>query len=108
MNEVQIISAFEQKLSCLKDWPDKFIIYDITKFAEEYIVYAGYFYLEIHTYLGTNWILFSYIVNMIAAKCIDPQTNITYKLPLFYLMDSIMKHVGGLETLKFIFMVFKT
>jgi hypothetical protein len=68
---------FEEKLNSLKDWPDRNLILEITKFAHDNINYAGF------------------IVNIVAAKCIDPLTNVTFVLPLFYLMDSIMKHVGG-------------
>jgi hypothetical protein len=72
-----ILDEFEEKLSRMRDYPEKALIFDITRFAESNIAYA------------------SQLANIIVARIIDPQTNITYKLPIFYLLDSIMKHVGG-------------
>ena len=32
---------------------------------------------------------------MIVARIIDPATEVGHKLPIFYLIDAVMKHVGG-------------
>ena len=69
--------GFENMLDSLKDFPDRETILKVTKFAEEQIDHS------IH------------VADIIAAKIIDPKTNITYKVPIFYCMDSIMKNVGG-------------
>lgn len=69
--------CFENMLNSLRDFPDRDLILKITKFAEE----------QIH--LSTN------VADMLLAKIIDPTTNITFKVPIFYCMDSIMKNVGG-------------
>ena len=76
MNDTLFVE-FEIKLNSLRDFPDRDAIMRITKFAEDNVNVA------------------SLIVNIMAAKVIDPATNITYKLPIFYCMDSIMKNVGG-------------
>jgi len=72
-----ILRDFEYKLNQLRDYPERASILDLTKFSEVHISLAEYF------------------ANIIAAKIIDPKTNVTFKLPIFYLMDSIMKNVGG-------------
>lgn len=72
-----ILRDFEYKLNQLRDFPERASILDLTKFSEVHISLA------------------EFLANIIAAKVIDPATNVTYKLPIFYLMDSIMKHVGG-------------
>lgn len=36
-----------------------------------------------------------YFVEIVVARLINPATNSTYKRPIFYLIDSIMKHVCG-------------
>jgi hypothetical protein len=68
---------FEVMLSHLTDFPDKKIIFDITQYAEINILNGGQ------------------IANIIIGRIVSPATNLTYKLPTFYLIDSIMKHVGG-------------
>lgn len=72
-----ILRDFEYKLNLLKDFPERNMILDLTKISEIHISLA------------------EFLSNIIAAKVVDPMTNITYKLPIFYLMDSIMKNVGG-------------
>lgn len=72
-----ILIYFAQNLENMKDWPDKAIIMDLTAITENNINYAYNF------------------VNIIISRLISPQTHSSYKLPMFYLMDSIMKHVGG-------------
>ena len=69
--------GFENMLNSLRDFPDREAILKITKFAEEQINSS------VH------------VADILLAKIIDPSTNITFKVPLFYCMDSIMKNVGG-------------
>lgn len=61
----------------LKDYPDRNVILEITRFAEIHIDFA------------------SHLADIIVARIIEPETSMTYKLPIFYLIDSIMKNVGG-------------
>ena len=72
--ELQVQAEFETKLSMLRDWPDRAIILDITKFCEINIAYA------------------QSLVVLLCNKLLTVPS--TYKLPLFYLTDSIMKNVG--------------
>ena len=58
-------------------WPDKNVILDLTKFCERNIA------ISLH------------LADMIIARIIDPATDVTHKLPIFYLIDAVMKHVGG-------------
>lgn len=68
---------FTQHLESMKDWPDKAIIMELTGITERNIDYAFNF------------------VNIIISRLMSSQTHSTYKLPMFYLVDSIMKNVGG-------------
>lgn len=68
---------FTQHLESMKDWPDKAIIMELTGITERNIDYAFNF------------------VNIIVSRLMSSQTHSTYKLPMFYLVDSIMKNVGG-------------
>lgn len=77
MTEDRRISLFYHKLYELKDWPDRDIITALTNFAKENIGFAQNY------------------ADLIVKRLIDPETNTTYKRPLFYLVDSIMKTVGG-------------
>jgi pre-mRNA cleavage complex 2 protein Pcf11 len=77
MADVAIVREFETKLSFLRDFPERAIILDLTKFAEIHIQYS------------------SQISMVLIDRLLSPGTNITFKLPTFYLLDSIMKHVGG-------------
>lgn len=72
-----LLNEFHSMLGRLQDFPDKTIILEITQFAATHIE------------------LDNQISSIIIARIVDPQTNLTYKLPTFYLIDSIMKHVGG-------------
>ena len=69
--------AFVNRLETMKDWPDKLLITELTAFGETYIQSAYE------------------ISHIIVARLINASTNISYKLPMFYLIDSIMKNVGG-------------
>lgn len=61
----------------LKDHPDRELIMELTIFCEIRIDLAAH------------------LADIIIARIIDPQTNMTYKKPIFYLIDSVMKNVGG-------------
>jgi hypothetical protein len=71
-----LLAEFEGKYVRLT-WPDKNIILDLTAFCERNIA------ISIH------------LSDMIVARIIDPATDISHKLPIFYLIDAVMKHVGG-------------
>lgn len=71
-----LLAEFERKYSLLI-WQDKNIILDLTAFCEKNIA--------ISTHLS----------DIIVARIIDPATNTAHKLPIFYLIDAVMKHVGG-------------
>ena len=71
-----LLAEFEGKYVRLT-WPDKNIILDLTAFCERNIA--------ISTHLS----------DMIVARIIDPATEVGHKLPIFYLIDAVMKHVGG-------------
>mmetsp|Transcript_15939 Transcript_15939/g.32286 ORF Transcript_15939/g.32286 Transcript_15939/m.32286 type:complete len:916 (+) Transcript_15939:79-2826(+) len=71
------IQSFIQRLDGLKDWPDKMVITELTAIAEKNIGFAEHF------------------AKILVAKLTDLRTHSTYKLPIFYVIDSIMKHVGG-------------
>ncbi len=72
-----LLATFETLILNLRDHPAQDIIMGLTKQAELHINEA---------YL---------IVEIISAKLGNIATPPSYKLPLFYLMDSIMKNVGG-------------
>jgi hypothetical protein len=72
----ELLAEFEGKYVRLT-WPDKNIILDLTAFCERNIA------ISIH------------LSDMIVARIIDPATDISHKLPIFYLIDAVMKHVGG-------------
>lgn len=74
---MSLLAEFESKFNRLGNYPEKTIIFDITRFSEVHIGIANI------------------LANIIVARIIDPNTNLTFKLPIFYLIDSIMKHVGG-------------
>jgi len=61
----------------LKDFPDKNAILELTAITEKNISFAEHF------------------SNIIMARLTNEQTHACYKLPLFYVIDAIMKHVGG-------------
>jgi hypothetical protein len=71
------VAQFVSRLENLKDWPDKMLITEITALAEKYIQSAYD------------------ISHVIVSRLINPVTNSSFKLPMFYLVDSIMKNVGG-------------
>jgi hypothetical protein len=76
-NVDRLLADFETKFHHLKDFPDRAIILDLTAFCELHIEIAPH------------------LADIIIARIIDPNTNLGYKLPIFYLIDAIMKHVGG-------------
>lgn len=73
----QLVVDFDVTAGTLKDWPDKYIIMDLTNGAKKHVNLAPQF------------------SGMLVARLLNESTNAAYKLPLFYLIDSIMKHVGG-------------
>ena len=70
-------TAFDGLCGRMTSHPDKNLIMELTKSAEEHIDAAPY------------------IANVVVARVIDPATPASHKLPVFYLIDSIMKNVGG-------------
>eukprot|EP00981_Chlorochromonas_danica_P002316 scaffold446_cov183-Ochromonas_danica.AAC.15 len=72
-----VLEQFNLILQELKDWPDRDMITALTALAEQHIDLAPYF------------------VNLIITRLTNPSTHSSYKRPLFYLIDSIMKRVGG-------------
>jgi hypothetical protein len=72
-----LLATFETLIQNLRDHPAQDIIMGLTKQAELHIKEA---------YL---------IVEIISAKLGNIATPPSYKLPMFYLMDSIIKNVGG-------------
>ena len=77
MDPSLILENFKIGLSQLRDFPDKKVILDLTRFSEDHLPMAPA------------------LVNILVSRLMDPTTNITYRLPTFYLIDSVMKHVGG-------------
>jgi hypothetical protein len=73
----QRIKFFYHKLQELKDWPDRDIITAATNLARDNIALAQPF------------------SEVILQRFLEPQLPTSYKRPLFYLLDSIMKSVGG-------------
>jgi hypothetical protein len=71
------IAMFKTSLYELKDWPDRNMITDLTNLARDYIQFAPT------------------LVSIAIARLVDASTNTLYKKPIFYLLDSIMKTVGG-------------
>lgn len=71
------INRFYTKLYELKDWPDADIIKALTNIAKEDITTAPS------------------LAQLVVQRLLDPSTNSTYRRPLFYLVDSLMKSVGG-------------
>jgi hypothetical protein len=76
-SQIEVLQEFELLFSILKEHPDKKLILDLTKMCERHVV------------LSTP------LSDMIMARIIDPLTPSGWKLPTFYLIDSVMKHVGG-------------
>lgn len=68
---------FKVKFSLMKDYPERQTIKDLTEISKRKVMNANL------------------ITNFIISKLIDPATNASFKLPMFYLIDSIMKVVGG-------------
>jgi hypothetical protein len=68
---------FEKKLFALADWPDKSVIFDLTIFAD------------------TNSRFAAQIADVLVARIVGSQTHVALKLPLFYLVDCIMRTVGS-------------
>ena len=77
MNEAAIMSEFNVKFSYLRAHPDRNIIIDLTEFAKQHIA------LSYH------------IVGAMVHRLQDPLTDTSFKLPILYLADAIMKKVGG-------------
>ena len=73
-----LLADFATLFGRLRDHPDKNLILDLTKFCEKNIA-----------------IVAPELSDMIIARIIDPAIPSNWVLPIFYLMDSIMKNVGG-------------
>lgn len=70
-------SAFENRLNALREWPEKKLIYELTSFAEHHIN------------------AYSQICDVILLRLRDSAISISYKLPLIYLIDSILRNIAG-------------
>lgn len=68
---------FEKMLFLLKDWPDKSMIYNLTVFAEKNSRYAAE------------------LADVLIARIIHFQTHAGLKIPLFYVVDCIMRIIGS-------------
>jgi pre-mRNA cleavage complex 2 protein Pcf11 len=68
---------YEKQLNTLKDWPDKACIFDLAILAEAQQRYAPE------------------ITDVLLARIAHPSTHAALKVPLLYLVDCIMKTVGG-------------
>lgn len=77
MSTDAIIFEYKRRVLELRDWPDRDIINALTKLSREYINLAHIF------------------TDVIVRTLIDSSTFSSYKKPLFYLIDSLMKNVGG-------------
>mmetsp|Transcript_22897 Transcript_22897/g.23123 ORF Transcript_22897/g.23123 Transcript_22897/m.23123 type:complete len:804 (+) Transcript_22897:150-2561(+) len=76
-NLQRYIADFEFRLGKLRIWPDKNIIFELTKIAD------------------INQKLANHIADILISRIIDPLTSKALKVPLFYLVDSVLKNVGG-------------
>ena len=85
-----IVGNFSSLLDRLKDWPDKNIIDDLTRIA------------------GLDINLAPQVSSTMISKLTSGSLNSSYKLPLFYVMDSIMKRIGGPFPLLFSKFLFET
>jgi hypothetical protein len=76
-SDAEFLQKFKILFETLRDHPDRNIIVELSKVAEANIGRA------------------TVISNTVVGRLIHPTTNACFKLPIFYLMDSLMKHVGG-------------
>jgi len=72
-----IIAEFESRLKRLADWPDKIIITELTDYLSNHVSVANH------------------LADILVATIIDPNTPKSFKIPLFYLVDSVLKLVHG-------------
>lgn len=72
-----VFVEFSYRVDELQDYPNRDLIARLTQLALENVVIAEK--------LG----------NVVMSKLIHPQTLTTYKKPLYYVVDSILKKVGG-------------
>jgi hypothetical protein len=78
MNALELaVYKFRGSFERLKQWPDKAVIVETTRIAEHHIEFAFHF------------------VSVIISRLTNPSLDGAFKLPILYLMDSIMKNVGG-------------
>jgi hypothetical protein len=75
--EGNFLINFSEKFDRMKDYPERETIRELTEIAKDHIMSSQ----DVATFIVT--------------RIIDPRTNSSFKLPMFYLIDSIMKHVGG-------------
>lgn len=73
----ELLQAFRTGLEQLGDYPDSEKIKALTNFTIEHIAFA------------------QPISEIIINRLLHPHTRPTYKKPVFYLIDSILKKVGG-------------
>lgn len=71
------LQKFQISFDTMRDHPDSVLIKELTKMT------------ELNIELAYNF------VAIIIGKLISPTIHAAFKLPIFYLMDSIMKNVGG-------------
>ena len=71
--DIQAAIGLEAKLEQLQ-WPDKEIIFDITGF------------------LDRNSNLSGQLSNILISRILDPSINVCLKIPLMYLVDSILRN----------------
>mmetsp|Transcript_29458 Transcript_29458/g.65335 ORF Transcript_29458/g.65335 Transcript_29458/m.65335 type:complete len:759 (+) Transcript_29458:162-2438(+) len=76
-NSQDTLHMFAHGVDSLRDWPDQSIILDMTTIAERNID------------LSFNF------ASILMSRLTSEQTPGSYKLPFFYLIDSIIKRVGG-------------
>lgn len=72
-----VFAEFSYRVDELQDYPNRDLIVRLTQLALE------------------NVMMSEKLGNVVMAKLIHPQTLSTYKKPLFYVVDSILKKVGG-------------
>ena len=70
-----VTSDFERNFSRLRDWPERKVINDLTAFLDH------------------NYNFAASLVDIIIAKLVSPTTNQAFKVPVFYLIDSIITKI---------------
>lgn len=75
MGEI-VALEFERSLLLLQDWPDKGMLFDLTILAEKHRRFAAE------------------ISDVLIARIVDKNTHSALKIPLLYLVDSILRTIG--------------